>query len=54
MCVIHDPLGQTHIHDSSDHYSSLKFVLFCENLKSGDGRTYLKLLKHFSETKFLK
>ena len=39
MCVIKDPLGQTHSTSSSDHYSHLKFVLFCEILKRGDGRT---------------
>ena len=30
-CAINDPLGQTHIHASSDHYSRLDFVLFREN-----------------------
>ena len=39
MCGINDPLSQTHIHASSDHYSRLKFVFFGEILKSGDGRT---------------
>ena len=38
MCVINDPLGQIHNVASSDHYSHLKFVLFCEILKSGEGR----------------
>ena len=38
-CTVNDPLGQTPIHASSDHYSYLSFVLFCEILKSGDGRT---------------
>ena len=38
MCVINDPLGQIHSSASSDHYSHMKFVLFCEILKSG-GRT---------------
>ena len=38
-CAINDPLGQTHIHANNDHYSSLNFVLFCESLKIGDGRT---------------
>ena len=28
MCVIIDPLGKKHIHDSSDHFSRLNFVLF--------------------------
>ena len=37
-CAINDPIGQTHIHASSVHYSRLKFVLFCEILKSGDER----------------
>ena len=36
MCVINDPLGQTHSPSSSDHYSHLKVVLFCENFKSDD------------------
>ena len=36
MCAIYDPLGQTHSPTSSDH---LKVVLFCDILKSGDGRT---------------
>ena len=35
---MHDPLGLTHSPASSDHYSHLNFVLFCEILKSGDGR----------------
>ena len=38
-CAINDPLGHTHIHASSDHYSSLNFFLYCEVLKSGDWRT---------------
>ena len=38
MCVINDPLGQTHSPASVDHYSHWKFVLFREILKSGDGR----------------
>ena len=42
MRVINDPLGQTHrdCFSSSDHYYCLSFVLFCEVLKSGEGRTY--------------
>ena len=36
--AINDPLDQTHIHNSTDHYS--RFILFCDILKSGDGRTY--------------
>ena len=39
MSAINDPLGQTHSSASSDHYSRLNFVLFCEIVKSGDGRT---------------
>ena len=42
MCAINDPLGQTHSLSSSDAisiYSHLKVVLFCELLKSKDGRT---------------
>ena len=39
MCVINDPLSQTHSPASSNHYAHLKFILFCEILKSGDGRT---------------
>ena len=39
MSAINDPLGQTHSPASSDHYSHLKVVLFCEILKSPDGRT---------------
>ena len=42
MCAINDPLGQTHIPFSSDRYSHLKFVLFCEILKSGDERTEVR------------
>ena len=39
--AINDPLGQTHIHASSDHYSLLNFVLFCEILRVGThGPTY--------------
>ena len=30
MCVIDDPLDQTHSPASSDHYSHLKLVLICE------------------------
>ena len=32
-------LGQTHSPARSDHYSHLKFVLFFDILKSGEGRT---------------
>ena len=39
MCDINDPLGQSHSPASSDHYSRLKMVLFCEILKCRDGRT---------------
>ena len=39
MCAINDPLTQTLSPASSDHYSHLKIVLFCEVLKSEDGRT---------------
>ena len=39
MCAINDPLGQTHSPASSDHYSRLKFVLFCDNMEKW-GRTY--------------
>ena len=39
MCAISDPLGQTHSPSSSDHYSHLKMILFCEIFKRGDGRT---------------
>ena len=39
MCVVNDPLGQTHIPASSGHYFQLKLVMFCAILKSGDGRT---------------
>ena len=39
MCAVNDPLGQTHSRVSSDHYSQLKVVLFCEILKSRDGGT---------------
>ena len=35
MRVINDPLGQTHSSASSDHYSGLNFVLFCEILMDG-------------------
>ena len=38
-CEINDPLGQTHIHSSSDHYFHLSFILFCKLLKIGYGRT---------------
>ena len=38
MCAIKDTLGETHSPASSDHYSHLKFDLFSEILKSGDGR----------------
>ena len=38
-CVINDPLGQTHSPTSSDHYFQATFVLFCDILKSGDGRS---------------
>ena len=37
--AINDPLGQTHSPASSDHYSHLIVVLFCEILKSGDWQT---------------
>ena len=37
--MINDPLGQTHSLASSDHYFHLKFVLFCDTLKSRDERT---------------
>ena len=37
-CVINDPLGQTHIQASSDHYSRFNFDLFCDVLKTWDGR----------------
>ena len=39
MYAIDDPLGQSHSPASSAHYSPLTIVLFCEILKSGDGRT---------------
>ena len=39
MCAISDPLGQTHSPAGSENYFHLKFVLLCEFLKSGDGRT---------------
>ena len=42
MRVINDPLGQTHSLASSDHYSRLNFALFCEILKSGYARTYVR------------
>ena len=35
MCAVNDPLGQTHSPASSDHYSHLKIVLFCEILTDG-------------------
>ena len=38
MCAINDPLGQTHSPASSDHYSHLKVVLFCDILKGEDRR----------------
>ena len=37
---ITDPLGKTHSLAVSEHCFSLKFVLFCYSLESGDGRTY--------------
>ena len=37
--VINDPLGQTHSSTSSEHYFQAMFVLFCDILKSEDGRT---------------
>ena len=36
--VINDPLSQTHSLASSEH--CFHFVMFCQILKSGDGRTY--------------
>ena len=39
MCVINDLLGQTQSPVSSYNYSQLKVILFCEILKSGQGRT---------------
>ena len=40
LCVINDPLGQTHRSPASiDHPFPLIFVLFCDILKRGDGRT---------------
>ena len=39
MCVINDPLGQTHNPTSNDHYFHRTFLLFCVVLKSGYGRT---------------
>ena len=39
MSAINDPLGQTHCPASCNHYSHLKVDLFCEILKSRDGRT---------------
>ena len=40
ICIINDPLGQTHSPTScSDHYFHATFVLFRDILKSGDGRT---------------
>ena len=41
--VINDPLGQTY---SSDHYSRLNFVLFCEILKIGDGCTDVNMCEN--------
>ena len=38
MSAISDPLGQIHSPANFDHYSHLQVVLFCEILKSGDGR----------------
>ena len=40
--VINDPLSQTHSSVSSDHCLCLNIVLFCEILKSGDGRTFVR------------
>ena len=37
MSAINEPHGHTHSSASSDHYSHLKVVLFCEILKIGDG-----------------
>ena len=37
--VSNDPLGQTHSSTSSDHYFQTTFALFCDVLKSTDGRT---------------
>ena len=42
MIAISDPLGQTHSPASSDNYSRLKVVLFCELLNIGNGRTYVQ------------
>ena len=42
MCTFNDPLGQTHSPDSSKYYSRLKVVLFCDILKSGDGRKHVR------------
>ena len=39
MRIINDPLGQTHSPASSYHFFHLNLVLFCEILKSGEGRT---------------
>ena len=39
MGVINDPLGQTYIHVSSEHYFLLKIVLYCKILRGGDRRT---------------
>ena len=44
MSAINDPFGQTHSPDNSDHYSRLKVDLFCELLKSGDGRTKIVII----------
>ena len=38
MYAINDPLGRTNSPASSDHYSDLRVVLFCEISKSGNGR----------------
>ena len=35
MCVINDPLGQTHSTESKNHYLLLKFVFFREILING-------------------
>ena len=36
MCVINDPLGQTHSPAMSAHYSRLYFVLLCKIMNSGE------------------
>ena len=41
---INDPLGQTHSPTSSDCYSRLKFVLFCDILKSNTYRRHAKIV----------